>query len=179
MDPVTAQPETEHTIHIATEADMNAIINLQEKWKKDVGRLMRSAHGEHIARGDTFLIKHNDEPAGYVIARPGQDARTTVKQVAVHPDLLRTTLGTVLMRRIHRRAVGQGQLTIALRTRTDLPANLFWPTVGYYFAGQGASLTGTHSVVNMWVHPLTAPVFVPDRIRKWHAGPPRRNRRAR
>lgn len=177
MIPERAQPETECRITIATEADMNVIMHLQDIWKDDVGRLRRSAHGEHVAAGDTFLIHHNGQEAGYLLAHCGEDARTTIKQVAVHPDLLRTTLGTTLMRRIERRAIGKGQLTISLRTRTDLPANLFWPTVGYYYAGQAASRNQRRSLVNTWVRPLTSPVYVPESVRRWKAGPPRRNRR--
>lgn len=171
------KPDVQGEIRVATEADLNALIHLQEHWKADVGRLSRSAHGDHVRRGDTFLILHNDQEAGYLVAHCGLDKRTNILQVAVHADLLRTTLGTQLMTRVLHRSIGHHQLTISLRTRVDLPANLFWPEVGYYFAGQSRTRNRRHSLLNTWVRPLTQPVYVPADRLNTRAGPPRRNRR--
>ena len=177
MPPPPNKTDVQGEITIATERDMSAIIDLQERWKDDVGRLTRSAHGDHMHRGDTFLVTHNGQHAGYVVAHHGSDARTNILQVAVHADLLRTTLGTQLMNRILHRAIGHHQLTISLRTRVDLPANLFWPEVGYYFAGQAVTRNRQRSVLNTWVRTLTKPVYVPDAVLNLRANPPGRNRR--
>lgn len=154
-----ANPQDQITV--ATERDINVIIDLQERWRKDLGRLPRSAHGDHIKRGDTFLVTHNGQEAGYVVAHCGKDGRTNVLQVAVHHELLRSTLGTQLMDHIRRHAIAHNQLSIHLRTRIDLPANLFWPTINYYFAGQARTRTRTRSLLNCWVQTLTAPLYVP------------------
>lgn len=163
-------------IRVALDRDLNAIMHLQERWKDDVGRLQRSAQADHIQRGDTFLINHNNQEAGYLLAHCGHDKRTTIIQVAVHADLLRTTLGTQLMTRVLHHAIGHHNLTISLRTRVDLPANLFWPEVGYYFAGQAVTRNRKRSLLNTWVRTLTKPVYVPAGILATRAGPARRNR---
>ena len=155
------QPDLQAKITTATERDINAIIALQEFWRKDVGRLTRSAHGDHIRRGDTFLITENGQDAGYLLAHCGIDRRTNILQVAVHDDLLRSTLGTQLMTHVFRHAVAHDQLSISLRTRVDLPANLFWPTVGYYYTGQCVTRNRKRSLLNTWVRTLTSPIYVP------------------
>lgn len=172
-----AKLDIQGSIRVATEADMNSIIHLQDSWKDAIGRLTRSCHGEHVALGDTFLIEHNGQDAGYLVAHCGLEKRTTILQVAVHEDLLRTTLGTQLIQRVLHRAIGHHQLTLSLRTRVNLPANLFWPDVGFYFAGQSITRNRHKSLLNNWVRTLTKPIYVPADILNLQAGPARRNRR--
>lgn len=157
-------PHLEGQIRPATEADINAIIHLQEMWRKDVGRLPRSAHGDHIHRGDTFIVHHNGQHAGYLVAHCGHDKNTNILQVACHPDLLRSTLGTQLMQAVTTHAVAHQQLTIRLRTRIDLPANQFWPTVGYHFGGQAITRNAKHSRLNCWFKPLETRYHAPSPI---------------
>ncbi len=172
MSTTVPQTHLQHQITIATERDLHAIIDLQECWRRDVGRLTRSAHADHIRHGDTLLITHRGQEAGYLMAHCGKDHNTNILQVAVHEDLLRSTLGTQLMQAVVTRALAHDQLTIKLRTRTDLPANQFWPSVGYYFAGEAVTRNRLRSRLNCWVRPLTAPIHVPAAIRDFRPETP-------
>lgn len=154
----TNQPirDTPKRITVATDHDLPAIMALQRRWVDDVGYIYRSAHAYRIALRGTILIWENDEPAGYIMTHPRQDAVLTVKQVAVHPDLLRSTHGTQMMHRVITHASRHHCTMLRLKSRTDLPANDFWPTLGFHRAGRTRLITRRRTPVYEWTLDLTA-----------------------
>lgn len=158
MPPAPLPPvASEHTgnIRLATESDIKTIMWLQDAWRSSIGYLNRAAHAERIEKQGTLLIFENGEPAGYICTHPGQDSVLWTKQVAIHADLLRSTLGTLIMQRMITTAAAHGCTMIRLRSRPDLPANQFWPGLGFQFAGQMKLRTKKRTVVNEWTRPLT------------------------
>ena len=119
------------SVVVARPADLMYVVDLQRKWSNAVGFLPASALDRYIENGQCLLIRENDVPAGYLIwtARK-RDGLVRVIQVAVDPDLLRTTLGTKVMRHLERAAIRAECSIIRLKTRSDLNANLVWPTLG-------------------------------------------------
>lgn len=138
---VSQAPATSHAadqldphalIRPATPADFNFIDDLQTKWKHNIGWLHTSALQAYIAKGRVTLCDSNGWEAAYVIHAPTPKGICRVAQIAVHPQLLRTTLGTQLMLAVEAYARHHHQLAIRLRSREDLPANFFWPTLDYH-----------------------------------------------
>lgn len=159
MAPDTPAPT--NPITVATQSDLKTILWLQAKWKDDIGFLNRAAHGIRIGLGGTYLIAENGEPAGYVMTHPGEDGCCWVKQVAVHPDLLRSALGSQLLARIVADAQAGGLTMLRLRSRVDLPANAFWPTLGFQFVGQLFTRNRQRNTLNEWTLALTDPTARP------------------
>jgi hypothetical protein len=69
--------------------------------------------------------------AGYLIWTFRKDGLVRLPQVAIEPELLRTTLGTRIMNRIEKAAIAGDCSIIRLRSRSDLNANTFWPALGF------------------------------------------------
>lgn len=145
----------------ATQDDLEAVIALQRHWRDDVSYVPRSAHREHIDRGDTTLVYRRGDPAGYVMAHAHTTGLAHIVQVAVHPDVLRSTLGSLLMHDVHARLTDKGARTIRLRSRIDLPANLFWPGFGYAVTGRYTARTKRAGELLEWTRLLRAPYTPP------------------
>jgi hypothetical protein len=88
-------------------------------------------HQRYIDAKHVLIVLENDEPAGYLNWTCTPKGLLRLPQVAIHPDLLRTTLGTKIMHSLRRTAERSNLAAIRLTSRTDLPANLFWPTLGF------------------------------------------------
>jgi GNAT superfamily N-acetyltransferase len=145
------------TIRPATAADFNFVDALQHKWKANIGWLHTSALQAYIHRGCVTLCHSNGWEAAYVIHAPTPAGICRVAQIAVHPDLLRTTLGSQLMRAAETYARAHDQTTIRLKSRTDLPANLFWPELGYTRTATTAPLGPKKLPRHEWTKSLLDP----------------------
>lgn len=137
--PADSQPPPSHpsippstpTIRLACHKDLTFVDKIQKLHRNSVGFLNRSALEAYIHAGHCTLIHCNGWEAGYVIHPPNTNGITRLAQIAIHPDVLRSTLGTQLMATVEASAIMEAQTAIRLRSRQDLDANLFWPKLGY------------------------------------------------
>lgn len=104
---------------------------MQKRWSNSVGFLPRCAFERYIEGQQILIVQENGEAAGYLSWTFRKDGIVRLPQVAIHPDLLRTTLGTRLLHRIETAARKGNCSLIRLRSRSDLHANSFWPSVGF------------------------------------------------
>lgn len=119
------------TVEPATPADLKYLIHLQKAWSNNVGFLPRCAFERYIDLRQILLVRENDAPAGYLIWTFRRDGVVRIPQVAVDFDLLRTTLGTKIVQHVKRAAIRGHCSILRLKSRSDLSANRFWPTVGF------------------------------------------------
>lgn len=119
------------TVRTATLADLKFVLHLQRTWSRNLGFLPSVAIERYLARGGVTLVRTNQEPAGYLLHTINRDKLVRILQVAIDPELLRTTLGTLAMHHTLRQARAHGAALVRLTSRSDLIANQFWPNFGF------------------------------------------------
>ncbi len=157
----SSPPSDAPTVRLACPQDLIFVDHLQKIHRDSIGFLNRSALEAYIQAGHVTLIDCNNWEAGYVIHPPNTNGITRLAQIAVHPDVLRSTLGTQLMAVVEHAARAQNQTAIRLRSRQDLDANMFWPTLGF-------TLTAVHTPQGRknlpryeWTRHLTPLIYIP------------------
>lgn len=119
------------TVRTGTIRDLAYLSDLQSRWSQNVGFLPRCVLERYLDREQVYLVAENTQQAGYLIWTFRPDGLVRILQVAIEPELLRTTLGTKVMRSLERRAITGNCSVIRLKSRSDLPANQFWPMFGF------------------------------------------------
>lgn len=119
------------TITVATPNDVAFLVHLQKRWSQNLGFLPRCTHQRYADNKQCLIVWQNDEPAGYLNWTLTRKGLCRIIQVAVEPELLRTTLGTKIMKHIERQAIRGHCSIMRLTTRSDLPANQVWPLLEY------------------------------------------------
>ena len=128
--PTSARSLT-RTIRLAAPADLNFLLDLQRTWSNNVGFLPRACFERYTAHDQILLVTENGTPASYLSWTASPNGLVRIPQVAVHPDLLRTTIGSKLIKHVVRAALRNRCSLVRLTSRSDLPANDFWPTLGF------------------------------------------------
>ncbi len=111
--------------------DLNYLKALQKQWSANVGFLPAVALKRYLDNKQVLLIDEGGLEAGYLIWTFRNDGLVRIPQVAISPELLRTTLGTKAINTIIRSARRSHCSIIRLTSRSDLPANKFWPLFGF------------------------------------------------
>lgn len=119
------------SIRLAVPRDLDYLHDLQKKWAKNLGYLHKAALSTLIESGCAWLINQNSQHAGYLLLYPHKQGLLKVVQIAIEPELLRSTLGTELMETLIAAAGNAKSTSLRLNSRQDLSANLFWPTLGF------------------------------------------------
>jgi N-acetylglutamate synthase-like GNAT family acetyltransferase len=119
------------TIYPATARDVAFVVHLQKLHSGALGFLPRQTHERYIAMSRVLMVQENGCPAGYLnwLCTPAGLVR--IPQVAVHPDLLRSHIGTQLIAALRAAALAGNCTTIRLTSRSDLACNAVWPTLGF------------------------------------------------
>ena len=107
------------------------LVHLQKAWSANVGFLPATALLRYLDNGQVLVVEENGQLAGYLIWTFRPDGLVRLPQVAIEAELLRTTLGSRLMRRIVTAARKNHCSVVRLKSRSDIPANRFWPEFGF------------------------------------------------
>lgn len=134
-------------------SDLNYLCDLQNRLHDAVGYTPRGGLQERLETGRLVVIQENDDPAGFINFTHRRDRRTHISQLAVDPAIWRTRAGTDVMTVILNAARNAGSECVTLRTALDLPANAFWPTMGFEELG---CEQGERRILVCWRHPLYA-----------------------
>lgn len=153
-------PTPHRSIRPATLADLPFLEHLQAKWSNNLGFLPREALQRYIETHAVLIVAENTQHAGYLAWSMRKDGVLTIPQVAIEPELLRTTLGTRLLNRIARAATNGHCSILRLRSRSDLPANSFWPTQGFAITAVIARPTTRGLPIIEWSRPLLSPTDI-------------------
>ncbi len=144
---------TQRVIRPGLPKDLPYLYDLQNKLHASVGYTPKGGLQDRIETGRIIVIQENDDPAGYVNFTHRRDGRTHISQLAVDPAIWRTKAGTDLMQMILDGARRARSTHVTLRTAIELPANEFWPTMG--FEENGCQM-GRRRWLACWRHPLYA-----------------------
>lgn len=121
----------ERTVKFAVDNDLAYVVSLQRQWSNAVGFLPKSALQRYIHADQCLVARVNGQHAGYInwCCRP--DGLLTIPQVAISPELLRSSLGSAIITTLKQAAV-HGQCShLRLKSRSDLECNQFWPRHGF------------------------------------------------
>jgi len=142
------------TVRPALPSDLAFLLDLQRTWSNNVGFLPRACFERYTASGQILVVTENDTPAGYLSWTCDARGLCRLPQVAVHPDLLRTTIGTKLLATIRRTALRHNCACLRLTSRSDLPANEFWPELGFHCTAIFTPRTTRKRPLLEWTLPL-------------------------
>lgn len=162
--PQTTSPASTLPAHrsvtLATPADLPFVVHLQKLWSNNLGFLPRVALAEYINSKQLLLVRENGQAAGYLNWTCTKAGMVRIPQVALEPELLRTTVGSKIMAHLKRAAVRGDCSVIRLTSRSDLPANLFWPTLGFNVTAVYANPTKRNLPLFEWTMPLLSPDLI-------------------
>jgi N-acetylglutamate synthase-like GNAT family acetyltransferase len=122
------------SIRPATLADLPYVLNLQKRYTNEVGFLPTAAISAWIERGGVQLVLENNDPAGYVIARPRLNTARwcrPLSQVAVAMDAQRRHLGLALVRHVEQLAYGDLLEATQCWVADDIEAGDFFRAAGF------------------------------------------------
>ena len=152
------------TVQVARDTDLAFVVHLQKVWSDNVGFLTRAALKEYIRSKQLLLVYENAAPAGYLSWTCTAKGLVRLQQVAIDAELLRTTLGTKIMRHISRAGIRGNCSIVRLRSRSDLPANLFWPELGFTLTATFLNRTKRLLPLLEWTFPLFDPSVIAQGI---------------
>ena len=148
------------TVHIATEADLSFVLDLQRRWSNALGFLPRCCHERYIAAKHVLIVRENGLSAGFCNFTVTPRGLVRLPQVAVHHDLLRASIGSKLLAAITTAARRGHCEAIRLTSRSDLECNLFWPTAGFRFTCLTRPASTRGYPLLEWTLPLYDPTDV-------------------
>ena len=149
----TGPNDPQRIIRPGLPSDLPYLCDLQNRLHESIGYTPRGGLQDRIETNRLIVVQENDLPAGYVNFTHRRDGHTHISQLAVDPAIWRTQAGTRLMQIILDGARRARSQYVTLRTAIDLPANDFWPTVG--FEDDGCQ-QGQRRMLACWRHPLYA-----------------------
>lgn len=147
-------------VYTATAADLNFVLDLQRRWSNALGFLPKCCHERYINAGQVLIVLDNGLRAGYLNYTVTPRGLVRLPQVAVDASLLRSAIGSLLMRQITTAARRGHCEAIRLTSRSDLGCNLFWPTAGFFFS----CLTRPNSTRGYPLLEWTLPLYDPTEI---------------
>lgn len=148
------------TVQVAQPSHLPFVLDLQRKWSDSVGFLPRSALLSYLEDSQTLIVYENGAPAGYLNWTCTARGLVCLQQVAIDPSLLRTTLGSKIMQHIARAGVRGSCSVVRLRSRSDLTANQFWPTLGFSITATFLNPSKRMLPLIEWTRPLIDPFVV-------------------
>lgn len=154
ITPTAAAPVTSRSLRLATPADLSLIVHLQAVYSDALGFLPTQVHERYISAGQVVIVMENNAPAGFVSYIPAKTGVCRIPQVAVHPDLLRTALGTSLICCLADAALNGGCTMLRLTSRSDLQCNAAWPVLGFLPSGYQTPRNSRKRPLIEWTLPL-------------------------
>jgi N-acetylglutamate synthase-like GNAT family acetyltransferase len=118
-------------IRHAVAEDIDAIKELADAHRHELGFLRRPALLEAIQRQELLVAQNSKDILGFVEYRHRRDQQTTLYNVVVHPDHLRQGIGRDLVFALEKEAQQKEKFWILLKCPEDLPANNFYQHIGY------------------------------------------------
>lgn len=148
------------TVRLASVSDLPFIDALTKKWNYNIGFLTKKALTEAIAQKHILLTLENNQPAGFLNWGIRDDGLLRIYSVAIEPELLRTTLGTKICHTLERAGRRASCSILRLTSRQDLPANQFWPSLGFHMTAVLTPKTKKGLLHLEWTKPIYDPTLV-------------------
>lgn len=127
-------------IRWAVEADIPAVQRIAYQYRKELGRVMRPALQESIARRSLLVAEHAGRVVGFCNYRRRRDGVSVVYEIAVEREMTGIRIGTGMLAAV--------PPPIRLKCTTDNePANGFYANRGFRLT---ATESGKHRPLHVW-----------------------------
>lgn len=138
-------------IRRALPEDIEAIKELADAHKHELGFLRRPSLREAIQRGELLVAQNGVGIVGFVEYRHRRDDQTTLYNLVVHPDHRCLGIGYQLVLALEQEAHQKEKSLVLLKCPEDLSSNFFYERIGYEKA---AVEQGKNRRLNIWQKPL-------------------------
>lgn len=115
----------------ATKKDLDAIKELADSHRSELGFVLRPALARSISREEVLIAENSAGVIGFVEYHHREDEQTTLYHIAVRPTHRRKGVGQALVHALRSEAESLGKRRILLKCPTDLPANGFYDRLGF------------------------------------------------
>lgn len=153
------------TIHViaATPSDLKYIDHLQRKNAEELSFYPSAAFEREIQKNRIVLARINGDPVGYLY-HGALGGNVKIHQACIQYDARGYLYGSELVRWLVNLADVANSLSITLRCGSDISANGFWKTMGFYC--QSVTQGGGRRMrdINEWRYNLQSPLFVTDTL---------------
>lgn len=136
----------------ATENDIEAIKEIADAHRHELGFVLRPALLEAIARAEVFVAQHQTNIIGFIEYRHRRDEQTTLYNIVVKESFRSKEAGRQLMNKLENEATERKKSFILLKCPRDLPANAFYEHLGYQKVKEEK---GKARRLNIWQKHLT------------------------
>lgn len=131
----------------ATEQDLDAIKQLADVHRQELGFVRRPTLLEAIRRGEVALTQNHQGIVGFVHYHHRRDLQTTLYDIVVAPSYRLAGVGKALVDYLVTEARSLGKEVIILKCPVELPANQFYKNLGFTRKSEEA---GKRRSLNIW-----------------------------
>jgi N-acetylglutamate synthase-like GNAT family acetyltransferase len=146
--------DTTTKIEIATDQDLQTILELQRRFSNQLGFIPAPALRQHLETGNILRADENDCAAGYLLHRrmTRQKFVHQIAQTAIFQDAQRRHHGLALLRAIETTTKAD---ILQAWCAADIEANTFWRAAGFICIGRRAAKNARGRELLLWRRPLT------------------------
>ena len=131
----------------ATIDDLDAIKQIADAHRRELGFVRRPTLLAAINRQEIFVAKRNEQIIGFVEYHHRRDNQTTLYNIVVKADYRTQGVGRALVEALAIESRGRGKAFILLKCPIDLPSNQFYKTLQFQ---SGTAEAGKHRPLNIW-----------------------------
>ena len=145
-------------VYPATHNDLKYIDHLQKKNAEELSFYPSQVFEREITNSRILLAKVNDEPAGYLY-HGAMGVACKIHQACIEYDLRGQLYGSALVRFLISLCNLQNVSNLTLRCGSDIEANKFWNTMGFYCEAVTNGGVRRMRDINCWRRDLQQPLF--------------------
>ncbi len=139
------------TIRKAKPTDIDAIKEIADAHRRELGFVRRPSLIESINRHEVFVAQNGDGLVGFMEFHHRRDSQTTLYNVVVNNNYRREGIGHLLMHNLEKDAINQKKGVILLKCPEELPANAFYARLNYTLTRTDS---GKSRQLNIWTKNL-------------------------
>jgi len=146
-------------VRLAELKDLNFIDYLQKKNAEELAFYPKVVFEREVSNLRIILAEINNEPCGYLY-HGSSGPFCKIHQACIEYDLRGQLYGSELVRTLINTLSTKGVFSITLRCGSDIRANSFWKTMGFYC--EGITMGGVRRMrdINCWRYDIVKPLFI-------------------
>tara|TARA_Y100001938_G_C8031208_1_gene400748 strand:- start:621 stop:1208 length:588 start_codon:yes stop_codon:yes gene_type:complete len=150
-------------VRLAEQKDINYIDYLQRKNAEELAFYPKVVFEREIDNLRIVLAEIDNEPCGYLY-HGAELVFCKIHQACIEYDLRGQLYGSELVRTLTNTLSAQGVSSITLRCGSDIRANTFWKSMGFYCEAITEGGVRRMRDINNWRYDIQKPLFQTDFI---------------